>query len=84
MNAPSMAQSWAWKFLDQLAEWRSLAVERYGFVQVGWVLVMLYFSTCTKVKKMYIMDICSVTITLCFMKALGKEKGSNDFFSSFL
>lgn len=27
----------------------------------------------------------SVTITLCFMKAPGKEKGSkNDFFSSFL
>ena len=51
MNAPSMAQSWAWKFLDQLAEWRSLAVERYEFVQVGWVLVMLYFSTCTKAKK---------------------------------
>ena len=82
MNAPSMAQSWVWKFLDQLAEWRSLAVERYGFVQVGWVLVMLYFSACTKAKNM---DIRSVTITLCFMKAPGKEKGSkNDFFSSFL
>ena len=76
MNAPSMAQSWVWKFLDQLAEWRSLAVERYGFVQVGWVLVM-YFSTCTKAKNM---DTSSVTI--CFMKAPGKEKGSKTILSS--
>ena len=68
MNAPSTAQSWAWKFLDQLAEWRSLAVERCGFVQIVWVLVMLYFSTCTKAKNVY------HGYLLCFMKVPGKKK----------